>query len=219
MEVPIKRPPEEIKDLQRCITDLVSVLALPAIRTGGEPSQIVSTLLDVLLEMLHLDLVYARLNDPACEAPIEMVRVSHSRKLAASPHDIGNLLSNWLGNDPQKWPAVERSPIGDSEISIAPLRLGLQGDVGFIVAGSERPEFPRQTERLLLTVAANQAAIGLQEARLRSEQKRVARELDQRVAQRSTGVCSGNADDPQRLRFPHASRTGSYSARGLRAVK
>ena len=194
MDVRIEHSAEEIKGLQRCITDLVSILALPAIWTGGEPTHIASTLLDVLLEMFHLDLVYARLNDPAGDAPIEMVRVSRSGKLTASPQEIGNLLSTWLGNDPQKWPAVARKRVGNREISIVPLRLGLQDNAGFIAAGSERTEFPRQTERLLLTVAANQAAIGLQEAWLRSEQKRIAKELDQRVAQRTIELAHANED-------------------------
>lgn len=47
-------PVNEIKRLQRCNNDLVSILALPAIWTGGEPSQIVHTLLDALLGMLGL---------------------------------------------------------------------------------------------------------------------------------------------------------------------
>ena len=43
---------EEIKPLQRCVNDLVSLLALPAMWSGGEPSHIVQTLLDALLRML-----------------------------------------------------------------------------------------------------------------------------------------------------------------------
>ena len=231
MEGPPENPADEIKVLQRCISDLVGVLALPAIWTGGEPSQIVSTLLDVLLGMFHLDLIYARLIDPSGETPVEMARVSHTKKFTAHPQEIGILLNSWLGNDRQKWPAVERRSIGGSEISIVPLRLGLQGDVGYIVAGSERPEFPRQTERLLLTVAANQAAIGLQEARIRSEQNRVARELDQRVARRTMELAAANEvlrmEIAERRRAEialkrseaflaegqHLSRTGSFSWR------
>jgi len=45
---------------------------------------------------------------------------------------------------------------------------------------------------LVLSVAANQAAIGLQEARLLSEQKRVAHELDQRVAERTRELAAAN---------------------------
>ena len=38
--------------------------------------------------------------------------------------------------------------------------------------------FPVETERLLLNVAANQATIGLQQARLLSQERRIAEELD-----------------------------------------
>ena len=61
MEVQLDHPAEEIKRLQRCINDLVSVLALPAMWSGGEPGQIVHTLLDALMRMLRLDLVSVRL--------------------------------------------------------------------------------------------------------------------------------------------------------------
>jgi PAS domain S-box-containing protein len=87
-----------------------------------------------------------------------------------------------------------RNPFGDRDISIVPFGLGLQGEIGVIVAGSERADFPRQTERLILSIAANQASIGLQEARLRSEQKRVASELDRRVVQRTTELAAANEE-------------------------
>jgi len=86
------------------------------------------------------------------------------------------------------------NPLAEGEISIVPLRLGLQGEIGMIVAGSERADFPRQTERLVLSVATNQAVVGLQEARLLSEQKRVARELDQRIEQRTGELAAANEE-------------------------
>ena len=51
----------DIKRLQSCINDLVSVLALPAIWSGSESSHVLGTLLDVLLAMLRLDFRGARL--------------------------------------------------------------------------------------------------------------------------------------------------------------
>ena len=63
MEVEIEQTAGEIKRLKACINDLISVLALPAIWSGHEPAQILSTLLDVLLGMLRLDFAYARLSD------------------------------------------------------------------------------------------------------------------------------------------------------------
>ena len=54
----------DTQQLRRCINDLVSVLALPAMWTGGDPSHIVRTLIEALLEMLRLDFVYIRFADP-----------------------------------------------------------------------------------------------------------------------------------------------------------
>src|SRR5271156_3992310 len=193
MDVQPRDHTEEIKHLQRCVNDLVSALALPAMWSGGEPSQIVHTLLDALLRMLQLDLVYVRLKETGGQAPIEMVRFAQSQKHIAQPHEIGEVLKHWLGADPQEWPPLLRNPLG-RDISIVPLGLGLQSEIGVIVAGSERADFPQQTERLILSVAANQASIGLQEAWLRSEQKRVASELDRRVAQRTTELAAVNEE-------------------------
>ena len=194
MDVQPRDLTEEITHLQRCVNDLVSALALPAMWSGGEPSQIVHTLLDALLRMLQLDLVYVRLKETGGQAPIEMVRFAQSQKHIVPPHEIGDVLKQWLGTAPQEWPPLIRNPLEDRDISIVPLGLGLQGELGVLVAGSERGDFPRQTEELILSVAANQASIGLHEARLRSEQKRVASELDRRVAQRTTELAAANEE-------------------------
>ena len=194
VEVQLEHPAEETKRLQRCINDLVRILALPSIWSGGEPSQILHTLLDALLCTLHLDIVYGWLKDPVGEAHIEMVRVDESRKLMPRPQEICEMLNHRLGDDPLKWPPLVRNHIGDGDISIVPLRLGLRGEIGVIVAGSQRADFPGQTERLILSAAANQALIGLQEARLLREQKRVASELDQRVAQRTGELAKANEE-------------------------
>ncbi|HEV2397965.1 MAG TPA: PAS domain-containing protein [Candidatus Sulfotelmatobacter sp.] len=72
--------------------------------------------------------------------------------------------------------------------------LGIQGEIGVLVVGSDRVVFPQKTENLLLSVAANQATIGLQEARFRSQQKRLAEELDQRVVQRTAELAAANEE-------------------------
>lgn len=194
MEVQPGHSVEEIERLQRCINDLVSVITLPATWTGGEPSQIVGTLLDVLLNILPLDLVYVRLKDHSGGPPIEIVRVARQREPIPRPHEIGEVFNPWWGADPQIWPPRVPNPLGEGDLSIVPLRLGLLGEIGVIVAASPRADFPGQTERLVLSVAANQATVGLQEARLLSEQKRVARGLDQQVEQRTRELSAANEE-------------------------
>ncbi len=164
MDARVEPTPDETKRLQRCINDLTSLLALPAIWSGGDPSHILRTLIDALLGMLRLDFIYARFTGSSTDAPIEMVRV-HSRKLGAGAEELGCALRQWLAEEPPKWPRSIKDPFGDNDVTIVPLRLGLSGEFGVIVTGSSRVEFPEVTERLVLSVAANQAAIGLEEAR------------------------------------------------------
>ncbi len=190
MEVRPESASGEIKHLQRCINDLVSLLALPAIWSGGDPSQILHTLLDALMRMLSLDLVSVRLKNPVGETPVEIVRVARSRGPMPPEHEICEALSHSFGDNSRKWPPLLRNLLGDGDVLIVPLPLGLQGELGVIVAAAEREDFPRQTEALLLSVAANQACIGLQEARLLSQQKRIADELDQQVAQRTAELAA-----------------------------
>lgn len=194
MEVSLEQPAREIRRLQRCISHLASILALPAIWSGKEPSQIVHTLLDALLSMLDLDLVYMQLKDPASKAHTETIRVAPTRGSIPPSQEICELVNDWVGDDPQKRPPVMRKTIGDGVLSIVPLQLGLQGELGVIVAGCQRADFPKKTEKLLLSVAANEAAIGLQEARLLSEQKRVTKELDLRVEQRTKELAAANEE-------------------------
>jgi len=134
-------PATEVARLRDCLNDLAGIMALPALSTGGEPEQIVTTLADALFGMLRLAFVCVRLNDPAGGPSIETIRIG------------------------------ERSEAAGAAASLASARLGLHGELGIVVAGSWRVDFPADTERLLLDVAANQAAIGLQQARLRNEQK------------------------------------------------
>ena len=183
-----------MKRLKRCINDVVSVVALPAMWAGSEPSPIVRTLVDVLLGLLDLDLVYALLKGANGEPLMEMVRLSSVWEAAPQPQEIGAVLHKWLGDNPQEWPAVVRKPFRERDISIVPLRLGLHYEFGLIVAGSQRTDFPQQTERLILNVASNQATIQLQEARSLSEQKKIAHELERQVAERTACIAAANED-------------------------
>jgi len=193
MEEQVQDPAQEAKRLQCCINDLVGVLALPAIWRGNEPSQIVQILLDVLLRMLDLEFAYARLNDAFDAMPVEILRVADYRKIDLPPQELRNILGDSLAADAQSSLQI-RNRLGVEEISIFLVPLGLQAEIGVIVLGSNRVGFPEKADSLLLSVAANQASIGLQEARLLSEQKRIAAELEQRVAERTRALDQINAE-------------------------
>jgi PAS domain S-box-containing protein len=128
------------------LNDLTGVLTLPVLQTAVEPRDIASALHAALLSTLRLACVVVRLTDPEGGPSIDMMR--HA---GASAEE------------------------GSAELCFASARLGLDGELGIVVAGSERPDFPQDTETLLLNLAASRATIALHRARLVADQKRESR--------------------------------------------
>jgi PAS domain S-box-containing protein len=187
-------PATEVKRLQRCMNDLISVLALPAVWSVSEPSRILDTFLDALLAMLDLDFLYARVRLDPQKAPIDALRTVHLSGKNDRREELRQALNQWSGELPKNWSEQVFKHLGGQEVSVVPIRMGIEGELGLIVAGSQRAGFPEQTESLVLSVAANQAAIGLQQAQRLHEQKQVARELDRRVEERTSELAEANAE-------------------------
>ena len=97
MDAQEKHPGEQVKHLERCINDLISMMALPALWTGGDPSQIGRTLIDVLQRMLHLQLIYVQLKDPLGEVTLELARVAQTSAAgdAAARGRRSSLIGYW----------------------------------------------------------------------------------------------------------------------------
>jgi formate hydrogenlyase transcriptional activator len=178
-------PVDEVRQLKKCVNNLVSMLTLPAVWTGGEMHQIATAFLDVLLNMLQLEWVYVRLKNTAHGAPIEMTRHAQFANTAEHIEIVDEILENLSKCRTQVWPVILPRSTAEERLSIAVFRLGLNDEMGILVAGSRRPEFPDVYERLLLNAATNQATIALHESRLLAEQRRLAEELDQMVTQRT----------------------------------
>jgi PAS domain S-box-containing protein len=159
---------DEVRHLRGCINDLVSLLALPAMWSDHKPPQIIETLLDTLVGILRLDFIYARLNDEAAAQPIELVRLAQYQP-AIEPQEVGRALASWLTSDSFTLPLTVANPLGGGKVNLARFSLGLQEEVGLVMAGSRRADFPTETETLLLRVAANQTAIALKGAQLASQ--------------------------------------------------
>src|SRR6267143_2035661 len=217
VEVEMEKTADEVKRLQSCINDLISVLALAAIWSGSESCQMLGTLLESLLAILRLDFAYARLNDSIDGSPIEMVRLAQRQNPSAQPQEVGRALGRWLSGDQTASRFVIPNPTGEGEVAIASFSLGLQDEVGVLVAGSRRADFPTDIERLLLRVAANQAAIGLQEARRAGDQKRVAQALERRVGERTSQLTAVNEELRRSQAYlagaQRLSQTGSFGWR------
>jgi AraC-like DNA-binding protein len=179
----------ELARLRRCVGDLIAVLAIPAIVSGRAPDAIVRALLDVLVGMLHLDFACAcRAGRDRSERIVR--RGGEGVKRHALPAQLRSAVDAWLRGSPSGTPFVVEGK--HARVVIVPVRLGLGTPGGWVLAGAARADFPDAMERVLLGVAANQAAIALQEAHRLAGQRRIAEQLDRRVAARTRALQAAN---------------------------
>jgi PAS domain S-box-containing protein len=193
---PSDSSPEELVRLRGCLNDVVSVMGLPAVWGGTEPPQILATLMDALFGMLRLTFVVIRLSDPDGGPPIELMRIASPFEGTLRAQDLTDALGvPSPGRDrPPEWLPRSELRIGDAHIRVTSVPLGVIRESGFVIAGSQRDDFPAETEAVVLQVAVNEAAMGLQQARLLSMQKRIAADLDARVAQRTAELAAANRE-------------------------
>ena len=99
IEAEMEQTTDEIKRLQGCINDLISIQSLPAIWSGQESSQIVGTLLDVLVRILRLDFAYVWLSTSIHGSPLEMIRLAQRRTPEVRAAEVGRAFAGRLTGD------------------------------------------------------------------------------------------------------------------------
>ncbi len=164
--------------LQRAARDVVALSTLPAAWRGYSPQQIANDLADVLLHLAHLDIVHVALQAD------EVVRATRTRRPGDASDPRVQAAIELLLQSRAFEPQMIRDPLG-SERSLR--ALGIPGeentDQGLIAASRHRA-FPTATDRLVLTLALNQAriAVGHQRAeRLQEENILLRGEIEERL--------------------------------------
>jgi PAS domain S-box-containing protein len=158
-------PEDEVRRLQGCLGDLISVMALPALWSGRDAAAITTAVLEGLVGMLRLDFAYARLHEAVVGTPMEFIRVGNGHVPRVAAEAVGQRLVGYRTREAPGTRRRVRNPMGDGSVLIAFFAIGIHDELGLVVVGSEREDFPTAIEELLVQVAVNQAAIGLQEAR------------------------------------------------------
>lgn len=169
-------PLDEARSLRRCIRELAALSVLSAAWSRTEPQGIAESLADVLLRSLtQAELIYVHVLGPSRDLAVEILRTHQGRETADRTREIGKTLEPLLqcGSAP---PPTFPNPVGEGTVRLAIIPMGYDGDCGFVVAGSRQPDFPSQTERLLLGVGVNQATVVLQHKRSEA----ILRESDRR---------------------------------------
>jgi two-component system sensor kinase FixL len=150
-------------ELQRGVRELIALSALPAAWRSTPTAKIPEGLSDVLLKSVGAAFVFFRLKLTADGSEVEGVRFRDGSKGPDRSEALRAALSSYVdGGDEALPPVLPDALADDGTLRIAVQRVGPDAGMGLFVAASERPDFPTEMDRLLLEVAANQAAIILQ---------------------------------------------------------
>jgi transcriptional regulator with GAF, ATPase, and Fis domain len=188
LDVDVADTTDTILRLERGLNDLASILSLPAMWAGRDSSEVARTLLEALVRLLQLDFAYMRLEEPSDQIRAEWARLGDGSD--GDAHTLGRALQPYVNRSAT--PHSVSNPLGGGNVSIAVFHLGLSNDVAVFVAGTERPDFPTNLERLLLQVATNQASIALQAASHLRQRQHAHEELERRVAERTRELTTLN---------------------------
>jgi signal transduction histidine kinase len=165
-------------ELRRTLRDLVALAMLPATWLKQDAGQIAESVAEVLVRMLGLEFAHVALrwqDRPPVDVARTAERVGPDRSAA-----IGEALASALRDPPPAGVARFANPVGCGEV-LAALQPIASGQDSLIVAASRRTDFPSAAERLLLGVAANQAAIAIRRWQVEQALQRLNATLEQRV--------------------------------------
>jgi signal transduction histidine kinase len=166
------------EELRRSLRDLVALSMLPATWYKHDARQIAESLTEVLVRMLGLDFAFVALrwrDRPAVCVGRTPERTGPDRSAA-----IRDAFASILSEAPSGDVFRLANPVGGGQVLavVQPIAVG-QGSL--LVAASCRASFPSAAERLLLGVAANQAAIAIRQWQAERALQALNETLEQRV--------------------------------------
>src|SRR3984957_18551938 len=161
--------------LRGALRDLVALSTIPAGWIGIEPRTIAAGLADILAGSLGFDFAFVRLLDPTGEVTIDVTSGCATREFL-----------DWLQAPFSTFDGSLRRQIIPNAVGfddrLKSLRgiiipIGFNAYAGLLAIGCERSNFPTETDRMLLTVAANHAATAFRSANLIHERRRAEEEV------------------------------------------
>jgi C4-dicarboxylate-specific signal transduction histidine kinase len=161
--------------LRAALRDLVALSTIPAGWIGIEPRTIAAGLADILAESLCFDFAFVRLLDTTGGATIDVTRGRATRQFLDWLQAQLSTLDESLRK--QIIPNVVGFDDGLKSLRGIVVPIGFNAYAGLVAVGCERNDFPTETDRMLLTVAANHAAIAFRSANLIHERRRVEEEV------------------------------------------
>jgi signal transduction histidine kinase len=200
---------DDIRDLRRCVRDLVALSALPAVWIGYDARRIAESVADVLLGMLRLDFIYVCVQSHTPAGPLEVMRMAAGVDSAEQTQILSQALAPWLHGPRSRPPVSIGNPLGSGSVYIASTAIGLGAEYGMVIAASQRVDFATETESLLLTVGANQAALLFGRLRAEAVVRQAYAELEERVQERTDAL---HREMAERRRLEHEAQRAQHFA-------
>lgn len=171
------------RESRRYLRDLAALTALPVVWSSSEPPRIAEDLADVLVKVVALDFIYVQLQGFGNEEPIVVARPGRGPDVPERQWAIRTALEPFLPCETANT-TVRSLPHPDTDglVQAIAIPIGYGCEFGMLVAASEQLDFPTEEDRLLLSVAVNQAAVVLQRLRADGERRRTERRRSARLA-------------------------------------
>ncbi|HSL44602.1 MAG TPA: PAS domain-containing sensor histidine kinase [Anaerolineales bacterium] len=174
---------------QNFLRDLVAFSGLPALWVHRAPAEIITGLAGVLLNTLYLDLVYILFQTGPEENKLEVAHSKNGNLGQEKTGEIGKALEFLLENpEVQDVPVAIANPIGDGVLQAIVMPIGTTEARGYVVTASAEASFPDDSNRLLLRIAANQAAVILRQKQAEEQLRRKQAELTDFFENASEGL-------------------------------
>jgi signal transduction histidine kinase/ActR/RegA family two-component response regulator len=168
-------------ELRRALHDLAAVSMLPALWTKYDAQQIAESVAKVLVGMLGLEFAYLFLQLPGEAAAIHVGRAAGRATGGSVAPVLAAAFADWLGKPLPEAVVTLPNPLGKGRLRTLFVPVGGPARAMLIVAARDGA-FPTPTQRLLLSVTANQAAVSIGRWQAERELHRLNETLEQRVA-------------------------------------
>jgi len=163
-------PDSELLGSLHLVRDLAALTALPTVWKDYEPTRIAESAASALAPMLGADFVYIRAYRDEDEKDIEVIMAAERMKGDHLDAIAAALRISIRQGDAEQSVTIA-NPLGGGRLRLAIAPIGSEGH-GVVMAGAQEPQFPTETQRLLLATAASEITLGLQHWQTETEMRR-----------------------------------------------
>ena len=164
----------ENRRLRRAILELMALSEISAMMVGGKPDAIAEEMLAILMSGLQLEAAHIRLK----RGDGSWVETSRAENWPGFTEALRSAETQAQSSGDVAQVRRDELVIGSETLVALRIPVGIENETGYVAVASRRPDFPNEMEKLVVSIAANQGLISLQNARLIHERDRIESKLE-----------------------------------------